>query len=192
MKLLKGQAQSNVRASTEYNRGMQVIHWVTLALMIGVYAAAFSIDGAADPAWYIMLHRSFGVSIVMITIARLAWRQRSRVPNLPSDLPAVQKVAAKINMVALYVLLFLQPALGIAESEVHGDRLVLFGVITIPALIKPDRPLARSLLEVHQWGAYALLALIGMHMGAALYHQFVRRDDVLSGMIPGFVRSDRI
>ena len=158
--------------------------------MIGVYAAAFSIDGAADPAWYIMLHRSFGVAIVMITIARLAWRRRSRIPHLPSDVPAIQKLAANINMVALYVLLFLQPALGIAESEVHGDRLVLFGVITIPALIKPDRPLARSLLELHQWCAYALLALIGMHMGAALYHHFVRRDDVLSGMMPGVVRSD--
>jgi cytochrome b561 len=192
MKLVNKQAQFDANASTGYNRGMQTIHWVTLALMVGVYAAALSIDRAADPAWYLMLHRSFGVSIMIVTIARLVWRQRSRVPDLPSDLLVMQKLAAKPNMMALYALLFSQPALGIMESELHGDRIVLFGAITIPALIKPDRSLAHSFLEVHEWCAYALLALIGMHVGATLYHHFIRRDDVLSGMLPRIAQSNHI
>jgi cytochrome b561 len=107
------------------------------------------------------------------------------VPPLPADLPGVQRLAARASAVALYLLLILQPMLGLVGSMLHGDRIVVFGGILVPNLLGVSRPLARQVFQAHGVVASSLLALVCLHVAAALYHHFIRRDEVLSGMIPG-------
>jgi len=171
-----------------YAGAMQAMHWATVALLIGAYVAVWSIkDGASDAttAGLAMLHRSFGLTILGLTAFRFAWRQRTPVPQLPADVPRFQRIAARASVAALYVLLGLQPVLGVVGSLLYGDRVTVFGAVVLPSLLPFNRPLARQTFWLHGWTALLLLALISMHVGAALYHHFVRRDAVLSGMLPG-------
>jgi superoxide oxidase len=177
-----------------YTRAMQAMHWGTVALLFGAYLAAWMIGSAASGAkavWLVMLHRSFGVTILMLTGMRLAFRQRTRVPPLPADVPRVQRLAARASVVTLYALLIVQPLLGLTASMLHGDRLALFGS-AVPLLALPvDRALAGQVFQAHGWIALLLLSLIGLHAAAALYHHFVRKDEVLAGMLPGTQRLPR-
>jgi len=171
-----------------YTGAMRTMHWATVALLLGGYSAVWAIGtaaNAAEEAWLSMLHRSFGVTILALTVLRLAWRQRSPIPSLPADVPALQRFAARATAMALYGLLAAQPLLGLAGSMLHGDRIIVFGNFVIPAFLPLDPKLGRAVFEIHGWTALLLLALVGMHVSAALHHHFIRRDDVLAGMAPG-------
>lgn len=174
-----------------YALSMRAMHWATVALLLGGYVAVWSIGSAAtgaQAAWLAMLHRSFGLTILALTLVRFAWRQRARVPPLPAALPAVQRFGARASVVVLYAILVSQPVLGLAGSMLHGDRITVFGDVVLPNLLPVARPLARQVFQVHGWIALLLLAVIGVHVAAALYHHLVRRDEVLSGMLPGVRR----
>jgi cytochrome b561 len=171
-----------------YSGVMQAMHWVTVALLCCAYPVAWMIDSAIsqpEAARLLMLHRSFGVAILLMTILRLGIRRQARIPPLPADLPAIQRVAARASAALLYALLIVQPLLGFAASLLHGDHVVLFGNLELPVRVTVDKPLAHRLFELHGWIALALLGLIGLHAAAALHHHFVRKDSVLAGMLPG-------
>lgn len=166
---------------------MRVLHWISVALMIVVYSLAFSIETASSPEQarsILMLHRSVGAIIMIVTLCRLLVRFGSPVPHLPQDLPWWQVIAARANILGLYLLLLLQPTLGLSASWLHGDHVAFFG-LTVPSPLWIDRPLSRTLFALHTDVGFALLALIAMHIGAALFHHFVRRDDVLLSMTTG-------
>jgi len=172
----------------DYGLAMLAMHWTTVALMISTCVAVWLVDAVGtreQAAWLVMLHRSLGVTIMLLTPLRFAVRRRTRLPALPADLPAIQRAAARASARLLYVLLMLQPLLGLAASLLHGDRVVLFGAVELPAWLPANRTLAHQLFKLHGWSAVALLTLIGLHASAALYHHFIRRDAVLAGMLPG-------
>jgi cytochrome b561 len=171
-----------------YTAPMRAVHWATALLLIGSYATAWTISGTTtneDLQRLSLMHRSFGVEILGLTAVRFVVRRRSRVLPLPEDVPGLQRFAARLNVLALYALLFLQPLLGVVASMLHGDKIRLLGGVVVPDLLPVDRALAHSLFEAHGTVALLLLGLIGMHVLAALYHHFVRRDDVLATMLPG-------
>jgi cytochrome b561 len=171
-----------------YSRVMQAMHWITLTLLLCACLAAWMIDGAGsrdEAAWLVMLHRSLGMTILLMTPIRLSVRLRSRIPPLPAGLPAAQRIAARVTAILLYALLGIQPLLGLLASQLHGDRVVLFGTIVLPSWLPVNKPLAHGIFQLHGWTAVALLLLIGLHAAAALYHHFVRKDAVLAGMLPG-------
>jgi len=89
---------------------------------------------------------------------------------------------------ALYALLLTQPILGLLYTNAHGDRVNLFFLGALPALIGLERPLAKQLLEVHETVGLLLLGLIALHALAALYHHFWRRDETLEAMLPQGMR----
>src|SRR2546423_11710167 len=84
----------------------------------------------------------------------------------------------------MYASLLSLPILGWAATSAKGINVSLFGLAPLPALIAPDPDIADALLDYHQWGAWALLAVVGVHGLAALWHHFVRRDGVLAAMLP--------
>jgi cytochrome b561 len=85
---------------------------------------------------------------------------------------------------ALYALLLAQPLLGILQTNAHGDQVNLFFIGQLPALIEKNRPLAQQLLTVHKAVGFSLLGLIALHVSAALFHHFWRRDNTLTAMLP--------
>jgi cytochrome b561 len=174
-----------------YSSVMRSIHWITLSMLISVYTLAWSIDGAGShdqAVWLVMMHRSLGLSVMLLTLFRLGCRRVTRVPALPYGIPEPQRLAAKAVTIALYLLLFLQPLLGLLASQLHGDHINIFGVFVLPSVLAANRALSRQIFTLHGTVALLLLALIGLHACAALYHHFVRRDGVLTGMLPGLPR----
>jgi len=170
---------------------IRFLHWLTLFLVATIFVLAFSIDFASskeEAAALIQLHRSFGVTVWVVTLGRLVWRQFSRFPNWPADMPQAMRLAAQWSEYALYALLLIQPILGLLETNAYGDRVNLFFLGRLPALIGRDRPLARQLLEVHVTVGLLLLGLIALHASAALYHHFWRRDHTLEAMLPKGMR----
>jgi cytochrome b561 len=173
---------------------MRAMHWIAVVLLLGAYSAARMIDAdtnSAETDWLVMLHRSFGVMILLLTCLRLALRQHARVPPLPADLPAAERFAARAGTGLLYVLLILQILLGLIGSMLHGDRIALFDSAVLPLALPVDRVLTRQVFEPHGVTARLLLARIGLHVAAALYHHFVRKDEVMAGMLPPMQRRPR-
>ena len=182
-----GQTPSAAGGHLTYTPGMQAIHWCTALLLLSVYAVAWTIDKAPDPAdqaWLTMTHQSLGLTILLLTAMRLVVRPRSRIPPLPAGLPMVQNIAARISAFSLYLSLATQPLLGLVASLADGDRIVLFGGFALPRPLQ-DRRLAHMLFQMHGVAGSIFLGMIGLHAAAALYHHFIRKDRVLASMLPG-------
>lgn len=180
-------SNGNTATAAAYDPVMRAVHWTTLVLVL----AAFTAVWIADPAWVgayagpvVQLHRSFGLTIAALTLFRLVWRWRASIPELPADLPRIQKLAARFTEGLIYLLLVVQPSIGLLYTNAHGQRANLYFLGRLPAIIGKDRELAATLGALHNFVGYALLILIGVHAAAALYHHFIRRDGVLAAMLP--------
>jgi cytochrome b561 len=186
--MLRTNEDSDLR---EFDPAIRILHWLTLFLVATIFVLAFSIRFAASREAALALtalHRSFGVTVWAVTLCRLVWRQFSRFPNWPADMPEAMRLAAQWSEYALYALMLAQPLLGFLETDARGDRVTLFFLGQLPALIAEDRPLAKYLLEAHKAVGFVLLGLIALHALAALYHHFWRRDDTLAAMLPRSMR----
>src|ERR1700722_19014929 len=165
-----------------------VLHWLTVLLIIGQFTTAWLHEavghGTSLALAILATHRTMGVLTWTVGLARLAWRSRfAYLPPFPESMPKLQQWIAKANEYGLYVLLLVQPVTGLGDVVFHGRPFTLF-IWQVPALLAPD-PAIRSLFqEAHELGAKALLALIGLHAGAAFFHVLVLRDGVLQRMLP--------
>lgn len=174
-----------------YDPVMRAVHWTTLVLVTATFVAIWLADPDIVGSYVRQvthIHRSLGLTVAALTIFRLGWRWRARIPALPGDLPRVQKLAARSTERLIYVLLFSQPLVGLLYTNAYGIRVNLFLLVEFPAVIGKDRALAAQLGAVHSFLGYALLAMIGLHAAAALFHHFIRRDDVLNTMLPARLR----
>jgi cytochrome b561 len=171
----------------EFDPVIKSLHWLTLFLVVAVFVLAFSVDHVPSGAKgsILQLHRSIGLTIWVVTFARLVWRQFTRFPNWPEDMTQARRFATNTSEYILYVLLLIQPVLGLIQTNAHGDNVNLFFLGNLPALIDPDRLFARQVHEVHEMVGYILLGMIGLHAASGLYHHFWRRDRTLRAMLPG-------
>src|ERR1700730_8761102 len=170
-----------------FDRATRLLHWLTAGLMLLVFGLAFSIDLATSRSPHtvvLQLHRSVGLTVWVLTMTRLAWRNSAKYPDWPSDMSQTMRVAAMASEYALYALLLAQPILGILQTNAHGDHVNLFFIGQLPAWIDKNRALAQQLLTLHKVVGFSLLGLIALHVSAALFHHFWRRDDTLTAMLP--------
>ncbi|NKJ20399.1 cytochrome b561 [Dyella sp. SG609] len=166
-------------------RGMAILHWGTVLLLIAAAAFALIRDevaGRVARQWLLEGHRHTGLLVLLLAVLRIGLRLRhGRLPQAVHS--RVIRIAAWLTHAALYLILLALPLVGWALSNAEGKPVTLFGA-ALPALVADDEDLADALLVWHQDIAWALLALVLLHIGAALYHHFVRRDDVLRAMWP--------
>jgi superoxide oxidase len=169
-----------------------VLHWVTALLIIGQFTTGW-LHGAVGHKTGLALeilatHRTLGVLTWTVGLARLVWRRRlAYLPPFPESMSKLQQWIAKANEYGLYVLLLVQPITGLAEVVLRGRPFTVF-IWQVPALSAPHVAIRSLVQEAHGFGAKALLALIGLHVGAALFHGLVLRDDVLQRMLPLSIR----
>ena len=186
---LKGHAvmPRNAASPAGYDPAIKFMHWLTLALMVAVFVLANAIDlvPRAQKDAVEQLHRSTGMTIWLLTLARLVWRQFTHLPPWPETLPVWARLATAGGEYALYGLLLLQPVLGLVHIYAHGDRLNFFLLWTVPYRIQPDRAVADLALGLHGIVANVLLALIGLHAAAGLFRHLWLRDNALRSMLPG-------
>lgn len=171
-----------------YTRVARVLHWTTailvlLQLPLGIVIANEA-GGTLQDALY-NAHKSIGALILPLVVARLAYRLTHRPPPLPGDIAPIQRLAAAVTHWALYALLIVEPLLGWAGTSAYPAPVPFFGLFNLPPLVAPNRALSEQLLALHERVALAIVVLVALHIGAALYHHFVRRDRVLQRMLTG-------
>ncbi|WP_240635234.1 cytochrome b [Lysobacter enzymogenes] len=159
--------------------------------MIAVIATAAAIllrgeiSGRALKQWLLDSHRHFGLLVLALFCLRIGLRLRlaaARRPAGTGPLARAERIAAALTHAALYTLLLALPLLGWTLSDALAKPVHLFG-LALPSLVEPDPDLADTLQAWHLDAAWALLALAALHAGAALWHHFVRRDQVLRNML---------
>ena len=166
----------------------KLFHWLTVLLLAVQYAIGWlmpDVHKDTQPVGLIGLHLSFGATIVLLVLVRLAWRFSHKPPAESSVLPRSMRLAASVTHWLLYVLLIALPLMGWANASARGWAVSLFHVVPLPALAATGSAFGHTLGDVHKLTAWVLLGLIGLHVAAALFHQFVIRDGTLSRMLPG-------
>ncbi len=161
-----------------YSGAAIVFHWtiaagVLLNLWIGIVGGSFAI------------HKAVGITVLVLTIGRVAWRLAHRPPPLPATVPGWQRGLAHATHWSLYALLLAMPLTGWAMASGGAVRrpLTWFGLFDIPYLpVSP--PTASAAQDGHAVLGYMMLALVALHVAGALHHHFVVRDRVLARMVP--------
>jgi cytochrome b561 len=177
-----------INASVRYRAPAKIFHWLTaIAVLCAVVLGISMLNVASGPLQNRLfdLHRSFGALILVLAAGRLLWRLYSPPPPMVSGLPLWQKRAAQVTHAALYILLFAVPLMGWAGTSAYGAPITVFGLFQLPMLLAKNKPLADVLLPLHMALAFSLCALVIGHIGAALFHHFIRKDDTLRRMLPG-------
>jgi superoxide oxidase len=176
------------QADDRFDGNSIALHWLTVLLIVIQFASIWTREAAGEKsslgALLLSVHWTSGVLTWFVAMVRLAWRLTSAyVPLFPPSMTKFQQIIAKANEYGLYFLLLAMPITGLMRVLLRGQPFELF-FWQVPALLEPD-PLLRSVfVEAHEIGAQALMVLIGLHVGAALFHRLVLRDNVLQRMLP--------
>ena len=192
------------KVSLSYSAVAMVLHWLIAALVVGLLGLGLLMKrgglSLVDKIWVYQLHKSLGLIVLALMVVRLAWRLRHRPPPLPEAARQWERLAAHATHASLYLLLFALPMSGwlmVSAASIPVPTR-LFGWIPIPSLpgLATLEPVLRKSYEaqfkdLHFMAAMVLACLIALHVGAALYHHFGRRDAILRRMLPTRVRAGR-
>jgi cytochrome b561 len=164
------------------------LHWLMFLLILGSFGLGFyMVDLPLSPAKlkYYSWHKWVGVTVFLLVLVRLSWRMVRAAPPLPSSTPAWQARAAHASHALLYLLMVVTPLSGWIYSSAAGLPTVYFGILQLPDLVTRDRALAEQLKSVHIALNSGLGVLVLLHAAAALKHQFIDKDGLMSRMWPG-------
>ena len=189
-----------------YSPRARAFHWLTVAVILIQVSVGFymhyrgnemewtNADGELQHGLFDAFtgilydsHKLLGVTILLIILARLVNRMMSGAPSHEPTIEPWQKISSTIVHWALYAVLIVTPVLGYLGASYYGAT-TLFNTIKLPALVAKDKPMAEEVLEFHEMAVYVLLALIAVHVAAAIYHYTVRKDNVLARMLPGLLK----
>ena len=184
-------------SSFRYGAVAMTLHWLMAAMilfMLGLGLFMTSLD-ETDPRTFplFQLHKSIGLTILMLAIARLGWRLGKPVPALPATVRSWERSGSRVVHALLYVLMFAIPLMGWATVSAAALAVptVWFGLFEWPHIpFLADLPRAQKrvidgqLATTHAILALSMLALVVLHAVAALKHHFKDRDDVLKRMLP--------
>lgn len=174
-------------SNDRYGFVAMLLHWLMALLVIGLlcvglYMADLPI-GLQKLQLY-GLHKEFGLLVLFLVIFRLSWRFININPLLPLSIPVWQRFAAHAVQWALLGFMIAMPITGWLLTSAAGLAPSFFGLFVLPTLIAPNDDLRHLFAEIHKWIAYGLIATICAHVGAALKHHYIDKDDVLRRMLP--------
>ena len=168
-----------------YGAVARSFHWLLfLMLSFSIVAGNFlaSMPKGTEKLQAAGMHKSFGLVILALVLMRLGWRLINVSPKDPEGTPAMQSLMAHAMHWVLYALMLAQPLAGILMSQAAGFPISFFGLFNLPVLLDKDPSMAEFFRGAHGtvW-ILLVLAIIG-HVGAALYHHVIEKDDVLKRM----------
>jgi cytochrome b561 len=172
-----------------YGRVSRWLHWASAGLLVVSFALAWSwgLPGRGPlQTSMVNWHRSVGLSILALTLVRIAWRITGRRPDW--GLPLWTKILSRSVQALVVLLLVAVPVLGWAYSNAGGLN-VTFAGWPLPPLLPRDQYLAELSVTVHEWSANALLALVALHVAGAIRHM-VRPGDPLGSAMGAPSRSN--
>ena len=175
------------KITDRYSQLQISLHWLMALMIIGGLAMGVYLEDLPLSPMKLKLlswHKWNGISVLLLFVLRLAVRHLQGAPALPANMPAWQQQAAAWGHRVLYLLMLLIPLSGWLMSSAKGFSVVYFGVLPLPDLIGKSAELADVLQETHELLNQLLLLVLAGHIGAALKHHYLERDDVLSRMLP--------
>ncbi|WP_085690059.1 MULTISPECIES: cytochrome b [unclassified Pseudomonas] len=172
---------------THFNPLARLLHWLMALMIIAMLfiGAGMVTSVSARHEWLINLHKPLGIAILLLVIVRILVRLGTRQPPLPADLPGWQVLAAKASHLLLYALMLVLPLLGWAMISAAGDPVMLGTSLQLPSIVPADAQVFALLRKAHGYLAYLLFLTVLLHLAAALFHGWVRRDEVLDSMLRG-------
>jgi cytochrome b561 len=182
-----------VSAQHHHHPFTRILHWTTFALLIvaaGSVSAREFIDDQAARQLLLAIHEWSGLTVLTLIVPRLAWRVYASIGRLHATMSPRTRIAAALGHYALYATTLALPVLGWLTANAYGQTLRLFGLLPLPTLVARDREFGYGLQDWHVDAAWALLALVIGHVAAALWHHYIRRDNVLRSMQPYQRRRD--
>ena len=175
-----------------YRLPARLFHWIVAVFVLAMIPAGLlmvqsGIDRSLQNTLFVF-HKNAGLLVLVLVLARLAYRWRRPPPPMPGALPRWQARVAQANHVALYALLVLMPVAGYVRVKAGGFPIESLDAAGIPALVPRSDSLAGAAKTVHYVAGLVLSALVGLHVLAAVYHGAIRRDGVMGRMWPPFRR----
>lgn len=185
-------------ARTRYSVVAIALHWLIAAAIFVNIWVGWRMGGVTGLARFelFQLHKSIGFCVLLLSLLRFGWRFFNRPPPLPAHMTVAERHIASIVHMLFYAFMVLLPLTGwiIVSASPLNLPTLLFNAVPWPHIpFIHDLPLGtRKMIEewlgvVHEWMAWTLFVMVALHIGAALKHHFIGRDDVLGRMLP-FVR----
>jgi cytochrome b561 len=169
------------------------LHWITAVAVFGLLGLGLWMTGLPISllklqayAW----HKWIGLSVLALTVLRLAWRWHAPPPALPLAVTRWERRLAPLGHWTLLLLLLALPISGWLMSSASGVAIFWFGIVQVPNLIARNPHFAEVLLTLHHWLAWSLMAILALHLAAVVRHDVVRRDGILRRMWPSPKRRD--
>ena len=171
-----------------YRLPARLLHWalavaILAMLPVGGIMVSDGLDRATQNTLFI-LHKTLGVVILLLMIARLAYRAANPPSPLPAQMPGWQKTAARTTHILLYVMVFFMAITGYLRVTWGGFPIEGLDAIGLHPLLARNEPLAEIAKTLHFYGRFGLLALLALHIGAALHHAVILRDGVFGRIWP--------
>ena len=168
-------------ANSKWSVSSRIFHWISAVLLLITWIMML-LNNNLDSNIYIGLHKAFGVSLLFWMIARVINRVFTKAPP-PISMPKWQLLLSHLSHFGLYALLIAMPTVGLLMTVYGGRPVDIFGLFQIPVFVTPDRTLARFYNNLHTdviW--QAIIAFTVVHISAALYHQFIKKDNLIARM----------
>lgn len=170
----------------KYHPLLRALHWfmalcIIGLLAVGLYMTSLPRDLPLRADLY-ALHKSFGVTVLVLAFIRVALRMRLGAPALPSVIPAIERLMAHLGHTGLYFFMFALPLSGIIMSNSFGFAVKWFGV-ELPRIIGIDKDRGHMAEEAHELMAYLLIGLIALHVAGALKHLIKEKLNLFKRMM---------
>ncbi|MDB5858543.1 MAG: putative cytochrome [Ramlibacter sp.] len=173
-------------ADWRYSTPAIVLHWVLAALIVFMAALGWwmmTVEHEPGGQRWMDLHKSIGLIVFVLVLARLAWRLTHKPEPLPAGMPAWQVQLSRLTHWLLYAAIVVLPATGILGASYSRGGLKFFGA-PLPAWATPARATSELFFEIHSLLVWVLVALVALHVLAALKHLLLDRDEVFRRMWP--------
>jgi len=172
---------------TRWGSVAQAFHWLIAALIVAQGAIGLTmVELGTTPTKVkvFALHKSIGLTVLALVLLRLAWRLAQRAPR-EVPMPRWQLAAARTSHFLLYVLILALPFSGWLFNSAANFPLEWFGMFHVPSLTRGLDPVLKAFaLRAHVVLFWVLVAVVAVHVFAALWHHFRQRDEVLLRMLP--------
>lgn len=170
----------------KYHISLRILHWFMAFVVIGLIASGWFMVGLSNDTpykWDVYgLHKSFGVSVLLLVIIRIVMRIQKGAPVLPDSFSSLIKKLSNITHKSLYAFMLIIPITGYMMSVLAGYDVVFFG-IKLPKLFAENKDVAKLFKQAHEILPYIALGVIVMHIAATLKHQIVDRYNILQRML---------
>ncbi|MES2983984.1 MAG: cytochrome b [Pseudomonadota bacterium] len=180
---------------TRYDPVAVTLHWVIAISIITMIPLGFFMGDLPISVRFdaYAFHKSLGLTVLALSIFRFIWRLMNPPPALPDGMRGFERLAAKATHWLFYALILAMPLTGwLMVSASMKYPTVFFWLAEVPFLPMPGgidtKATAHAFNQYHEWLAYGAIALIILHIGAALKHHFINRDSVLTRMLPLFLQ----